>query len=136
MINEHDMTKKMLDTLRISKLIVENNTPSEGIDLEQAELNEEQNKFREAISPRVDFETFKIYPQASNVIFAGKFQDMNGMSWQFSMTETKGVYIKADNLQLTEDTVRTIQKLSGYYDVWVKEWANKLATEYKKEMHG
>ena len=144
-MNEGDITRRMLNTIR-KPLITENDNDglsselqssqsevSEGIDLTGVELQEEQNRFRESISPRVNFEVFKVYPQASNVVFAGKFQDMNGLSWQFSMAETKGVYVKADNLQLTEDALRIIQKLSGYYDVWVQEWATKLATEYKSE---
>lgn len=133
LIDEHDMTKKMLSIVREHKIITENTPVSEGIDLSGPELKEEQKKFRETISPRVDFSVFKIYPQASNVVFAGKFQDMNGMEWEFTLSETNGIYIKVNNLQLTKEAVVIIQKLFGYYQVWSNEWANKLATEYKIE---
>ena len=149
MMNEHDVTKKMLSTIRNNQkgviteekipevdtesIVSSTSEPSEAIDLTGEELEAEYNKFRETISPRVDFTEFKIYPQANNVTFSGKFQSMNGLEWQFSMVETKGLYIDADNLKLTDEVVETIQKLSGYYDVWVDEWANKLAVDYKKE---
>lgn len=128
MIDEHDMTKKILDNMR---LINEETNVSEGMDLTGPELKNELDKFRETISPRVEFDIFKLYPQANNVVFSGKFQILGGMDWQFSMSDADGVYVSVDNLQLTDEAVQLIQKLQGYYKVWVKEWATKLATEYK-----
>lgn len=95
------------------------------------ELAQEQQRFRETVGPRVEFTTFNIYPQAGNVVFGGKFQDMDGLEWQFSLEETDGIYITANNMQVSDDVVTRIQKLRGYYDNWAGDWSQKLATEYK-----
>ena len=90
-MNEHDVTKKMLDIIRESK---ENkkNVINESVkrkrflfeadnkedrDLETSELNEEEKKFRDTVTPRVKFNRFKLYPKAQNVEFSGKFTDSN-----------------------------------------------------------
>jgi len=135
MINEHDVTVKMLNNIRnVKKILTEQDdtTPvSNGITLTGNELKDEENKFRQSVSPRTQFNSLIVNPEASNVVFNGKFTDLDGMEWQYTLSESKGVYINIGNLQLTDDVVKTFQKLSGYYDIWAKQWANKLANEYK-----
>lgn len=146
-MDQHDMTRKMLQTIRENqtpktlKFLTENNyetaadaqSPNEddSIQPSQEEIAQEQQKFREVVGPRVEFTTFNIYPQAGNVVFGGKFQDMDGMEWQFTLEETDGLYITVNNMQVSDDVVTRIQKLRGYYDNWAGDWSNKLATEYK-----
>jgi len=134
--NEHDFTRKMLGVIREDrsnkgKLLKEGAGDNEGITPNQEELNQEYSKFRETISSRVEFTTFKIYPEVNNVIFGGKFQDLDGMEWQFSLEEKNGLYITSNNLQVDDEVIRRIQKLKGYYDNWADDWANKITTEYK-----
>ena len=154
-IDEHDMTKKMLDTMRgnvisessTSKEISEDemtrkmiNTSlisegiderpaSEGIDLSGDELEEEKKAFREAISETARFSVFKVYPEAENVVFGG---DLEGIKWQFTYNDRNGPFIDVNNLQLTDDIVEMIRKLATYFKVnWRPSWATKLANEYK-----
>lgn len=129
-INEHDMTKKMISKVK-SGLLIENNGENDTITPTQQEMNTEYAKFREVVGPRVEFTNFKIYPQANNVTLGGKFQDLSGMEWQFSLEDKDGLYITVNNLQVDDDVIRKIQKLKGYYENWADEWATKLATEYK-----
>lgn len=163
--DEHDITRKMLQTMRESHVpkysknlqflkeaatplpqgqmnvvgddeqaqmnVVGDEDENDSIQPSQEEITQEEQKFREVVGPRVEFTTFKIYPQADNVVFGGKFQDMDGLEWQFSLEETDGLYITTNNMQVSDDVVTRIQKLKGYYDNWAGEWSNKLATEYK-----
>lgn len=150
--DQHDMTRRMLNVIREGqtpknlKFLTEsgfetansdqpNDVPKpnsdDSIQPSQEEVAAEQQKFREIVGPRVEFTTFNIYPQAGNVVFGGKFQDMDGLEWQFSLEETDGLYITANNMQVSDDVVTRIQKLRGYYDNWAGDWSNKLATEYK-----
>lgn len=157
MDSQHDMTRKMLNTIRESEskkplisLLERGNNPlggyetapqsdtstdapnnNDSIQPSQEEIAQEQQKFREVVGPRVEFTTFNIYPQAGNVVFGGKFQDMDGLEWQFTLEETDGLYITVNNMQVSDDVVTRIQKLRGYYDNWAGDWSNKLATEYK-----
>jgi len=133
-INEQDVTKKMLSTIRRNTLINEdfnsNNTDEE--ELTSNELSEEQKNFRDTVSPRVDFTGFKVYPKNKNVVFSGKFENLGGLEWEFTLEDSNGLYITANNVPFSDDVINTIKKLKGYYDNWADEWAQKLATEYNR----
>ena len=131
-LNEHDMTKKMLGTLRSN--INENfNQNNEEEELTSSELTEEYKNFRDTVSPRVDFTGFKIYPKTKNVVFSGKFENMGGLEWQFTLEDADGLYITANNVPISDDAITTLKKLKGYYDNWADDWAQKLATEYNRD---
>ena len=124
-MNQHDETMKMLGLIRESKnlnrrnksLLREQTEIKDDIDLgeeDSAALQEEEKKFRDTVTPRVEFNRFKLYPKAQNVEFSGKFT-ANNMEWFYSLDDTNGVYITADLLQLNQTTLEQIQKLVAYY---------------------
>lgn len=132
-LDEQDITKKMLSTIRKRTLINEaNNSNSDEEELTSAELSEQQANFRDTVSPRVDFTGFKVYPKNKNVVFSGKFENMGGLEWEFTLEDTNGLYITANNVPFSDDTIEMIKKLKGFYDNWADEWAQKLATEYNR----
>ena len=143
-LNEQEVTKQMLSIMRQRDYInedVENtqapdafdtNTQSDEEELSSAELSEEQSNFRNTVSPRVDFTGFKVYPKNKNVVFSGKFENMGGLEWEFTLEDANGLYISANNVPFSNDTIDTIKKLKGFYDNWADEWAQKLATEYNR----
>lgn len=133
----NEITKKMLSEIRKS-----NNTTNKRIlnedfngeeELTSSELSEEQKNFRDTVSPRVDFTGFKVYPKNKNVVFSGKFENMGGLEWQFTLEDANGLYVTANNVPFSDDTIDTIKKLKGYYDNWADTWAQKLATEYNRD---
>ncbi len=180
-VDEHDMTKKMLSTIRDAQRLKEykdpmeldvkpnnqlgaiqpdkgpngnylgptdatdnpnmdnqamptndgKNEPEDTITPSQEEMAAEYEKFSQVVSSRVEFTTFKIYPEANNVILGGVFQGMSGLEWQFSLEDEDGLYITVNNLQVDDNVMTTLQKLKGYYDNWADEWSQKLNTEYK-----
>jgi hypothetical protein len=139
-LNEHDVTTTMLKRMREAtrqpqgNLINENfNQTQDEEELTSAELSEEQTAFRDTVSPRVDFTEFKVYPKTKNVIFSGKFNNMGGLEWQFTLEDADGLYISGDNVPMSNDSIETIKKLKGYYDNWADDWAKKLATEYNRD---
>ena len=139
-LNEHDMTKNMLKTMREtvkyqnkSAINESSNQNNDEEELSAAELSEEQAAFRNTVSPRVDFTGFKVYPSTKNVIFSGKFENMGGLEWQFTLEDADGLYISGDNVPMSNDAITTIKKLKGYYDNWADDWAQKLATEYNRD---
>jgi hypothetical protein len=137
----NDITKKMLSEIRKSTTIgldnsnirMINENASDEEELSSSELSEEQKNFRDTVSPRVDFTGFKVYPKNKNVVFSGKFENMGGLEWQFTLEDAEGLYITANNVPFTESTINTIKKLKGYYDNWADTWAQKLATEYNRD---
>jgi hypothetical protein len=128
-MSQHDETKRMLELIRESKIVSNRNTRLireadernvEDKDLgedDPAALSEEEKKFRDTVSPRVAFNRFKLYPKAQNVEFSGKFTD-NNVEWFYSLDDSRGVYITADLLQLSDTTLKQIQKLVAYYEYY------------------
>lgn len=132
-INEGEFGSDVVDGKSYSK--IETTTNDNGEDEEELsapELSEEQQGFRDAVSPRVEFTSFKVYPKNKNVVFSGKFNNLGGLEWQFTLEDADGLYISAENVQMTNDSVNTIKKLKGYYDNWADDWAKKIATEYNR----
>jgi len=144
-MNQHDDTRKILELIRENKrketdtntnkkLLVEQELGVvEEKELDPAEYQEEERKFRDTITPRVKFNQFKLYPKAQNVEWSGVFTDSR-VEWFYSLDDSRGVYITADLLQLTDDILKQIQKLVGYYQTWSDEWANRIAEEYQNEV--
>ena len=98
-------------------------------ELEKDEFREEQDKFRQSVHNRVEFNKFKLYPESQNVEFGGTFTDSR-IEWFYSLDDSTGVYISAELLQLRDETLEVIKKLVGYYKAWSDEWANRIAEEY------
>ena len=137
-INEHDMTKKMMDIMRggfKTKLITEDDqhdtlSPKPG----DAVFNDELKKLQDTVDPRVNINNFKIYPTDQNVIIEGTFLQREGedSGIKFKMNLAKGeIETSMSNIDLSDKVSLLLQKLKGYYENWVDEWALKLANEYR-----
>lgn len=125
-----DITREMLDKMyepNVKKLIREEF--DDRIELREQDLKEEEKKFRDTVSPRVEFKKFYIYPKASNVEWAGKFTGSE-LEWVYSLDSANGVYISGDLVRLDDNTMDVLKKLVGYYSTWSNEWANKIAEDY------
>jgi len=142
-MSQHDETKRMLGLIRESstkktdttkKMLREQvESATENKELDPAELSEEEKKFRDTVTPRSSFNSFKLYPKAQNVEFSGEFTDSK-VEWFFSLDDTRGVYITGTFIQLNDDVLKQIQKLVAYYETWSNEWANRIAEEYKNDV--
>ena len=102
-------------------------------ELDDAELKEEEDKFRQTVHNRVKFNKFKLYPTTQNVEWSGVFTD-NRIEWNYSLDDSRGVYITTELLQLDDDVIDVIKKLVGYYKSWSDDWATRIAEEYNNEM--
>lgn len=131
LLNEHDVTKMMLSKINESKRVVEQDNPTQTSEntLSGPELKAEQDKFVQAVTPRVTFNEFKIYPEDNNVFWSGEFD--NGISWQMSKEDE--LVINADNTVIDDEELELINKLKKYREVWVDEWSEKLRTEYNRQ---
>lgn len=135
-LNEHDLTKKMIDVLRNRQVLLEVEekdvvTPSE----EDNEYKEEVKKISDSVDPRVQITKFKIYPRDRDVQFEGRldsginfFMSTKAMKLSISITDENG---NPTRIYLDKELISVIQKLNGFYENWTREWAQKLNTEYK-----
>lgn len=131
LINEHDETKNMLNLIR------EFNEPTQNIDdgedANEQDFEDAKSSFMETVSNKVEFDGLKVYRNDRNAVFSGHFQDMGGMSWRMILNETDGLYVDANGLQLTQDTLKVLNALFGYYKNWSDEWGLKLNQDYKQK---
>lgn len=97
-------------------------------------FQDELKKLQDTVDPRVSISNFKIYPMDNNVIIEGTFlkrEDENS-GIKFKMSLAKGdIETSMTNIELSDKVSLLLQKLKGYYENWVDEWALKLSNEYK-----
>ena len=131
-----DITREMIDKMyeKSTKKIIKEEF-DEKIELRDEDLREEEKKFRDTVSPRVEFKRFFIYPKASNVEWAGKFTNSD-LEWVYSLDNSDGVYISGDLVRLDDNMMEMLKKLTGYYQTWSNEWANKVAEDYSSSNSG
>lgn len=136
-INEHDVTKKMIDVLRSKSFI---NEAEEGNDVITPSQNDsvyqdEFKKLADTVDPRVQITKFKIYPKDRDVQFEGRldfginfYMSTKAGELSISITDENG---KPKQIFVNDDVLNAINKLHGHYENWSREWAEKLNTEYK-----
>jgi hypothetical protein len=159
-INEHDMTKKMMDILRgghknmlkeetqadISQADIsqDDSLPADGsedkdtitVTPDDAVFKDELKKLQGTVDPRVKITSFKIYPVDENVILEGVFlqRESEGTGITFIMSLAAGeIETSMTDIELSDKVSLLLQKLKGYYENWVDEWALKLTNEYKSK---
>lgn len=138
-INEHDKTKQMMDIMRggYKSLITENDdtlSPKPG----DAVFTDELKKLQDTVDPRVKINNFKIYPTDQNVIIEGTLlqreDDDSGIHFKMSLA-AGDIETSMENIELSDKVSLVLQKLKGYYENWVDEWALKLSNEYKPKQN-
>lgn len=136
-LDEHDMTKKMMDVMRggykglLNEDVNEDTiTPQKG----DAIYNEEIKKLQDTVDPRVKITSFKIYPSDENVIIQGVFlkREDEDSGIHFSMSLNAGeVDTTMKSIELSDKVSLILQKIKGYYENWCDEWAVKMAQDYR-----
>ena len=157
-INEHDMTKRMMDIMRggFKPLLKEEEETAQAVDTPitddmvdpskaddvitpkqgDAVFNDELKKLQDTVDPRVKITNFKIYPVDENVIIEGTFlkKESEGSGINFKMSLAAGeIETSMNDIELSDKVSLLLQKLKGYYENWVDEWALKLPNEYRPE---
>lgn len=62
-------------------------------------------------------------PKTGNLVFSGTIPNLNNMKFQFSLMDvTSSPYIWVDSLPLTDEVVKTMNKLKAFYLNWREQW--------------
>lgn len=140
LINEHDQTKKMLDIIRYGiKRINENDDSGDTISPAKNDsvYLDEYKKLSDSVDPSLQIMKFKIYPKDRDVQLDGRldsginfFMSTKAQKLKISITDDQE---QAVQIYLDDQLLTIIQKLSGYYENWKNEWAQKLNSEYKSK---
>lgn len=135
-IDEHDQTKKMLDVMRYG-IINESDEGSDVISPAPGDqmFKDEAKKISDSVDPRIQINKFKIYPRDRDVQFEGRldaginfFMSVKAMKLSISITDPNG---EATKIYMDAELLATIQKLTGYYENWTREWSGRLTTDFK-----
>jgi len=135
LINEHDITKMMIEKINESKLIreqeeVQDMDNKKSITITGSELKNEENRFTEYMGTnRVEFNELNLYPAENDAVWSGKFN--NGIEWQISVNDD--MVINTQGTPIDDPEMELIEKLKKYSSVWAEEWAKKLRTDYANE---
>ncbi|MFA7589386.1 MAG: hypothetical protein WCY22_03405 [Acholeplasmataceae bacterium] len=91
---------------------------------------EEQEKFLQKI-PSADFErnSFVYNPKKNTVTLTGSIPNLANLKFQYTtdVSTPDGCYIFVNGMTLEQTTIKVLTTLRGYYDIWVKEWLDKLS---------
>ena len=95
---------------------------------EKMSFQETMDDFVEEVSDLSDFGVLNLYPE--NVDWSGRVIDED-IEFYFSIGEKNGVYINGNMIQLDEDLVELINKLTSFYEKFKSKWAKVLAQRKK-----
>ena len=99
-----------------------------------AVFNDELQKLRDTVSPRIKITSFKIYPTDENVIIDGvmEYKESEGTGITFKMSLAAGdVETTMNDIELNDNISDLLHKLKGYYENFRLEWSKKLPNEYR-----
>lgn len=74
-----------------------------------------------------DFKNFDtpliFYPEDGDLVFSGEIPDMNDLKFQFRYKDSsgQGCYMWVEGLQLTDENVKKINRIQGFYKNWKDE---------------
>lgn len=107
MINEHDITKSMLNKIRTYTLIKE---------ADEMGQNPENEMNGERVNISID-----------NIIFSGKLKDIE-VDFTMNYNKQLGLIINTANLKLDDgnQTIQELSKLNIFYKQWIESWVQRL----------
>jgi hypothetical protein len=91
-------------------------------------FQETMDDFVNEVSDLSDFGVLNLYTE--NVDWSGRVIDED-IEFYFSIGEKNGVYINGDMIQLDDELVELINKLTSFYDKFKSKWAKVLSQRKK-----
>lgn len=145
--HQHDITKKMLETIRSGYLIKENtelpNTTNKENEILILSNGEKQNselydyftKDSEQLInliPDISFQNYIIYPKknGSGDIFMSGTINAYDILFRMNKDNSLGLRIESKgSVKLDDNLMESLNKLKSYFDNWQKEWSIELNKE-------
>ncbi len=151
--NQYDNIKELLDISRSAKTMRESKIRTRGFLLTEEEkkkdaiaitndarfgdnvLQGQIDSFKQTVNAGAKFakensdepenNPLVYYPKTGNLIFSGSIPQLNGLKFQFSLNDVaSSPYVFVEGLCLSEECIKTLSKLRGFYLNWRDEWQN------------
>lgn len=125
-MNEYDETKKILRIINESRLVEEEENDGIPITDDAKFGNNVLSQQKEEAKKNIgaDFRNYKTpliyYKNDGDVVFSGEIPDMNNLKFQFRYRDSSGLgcYIWVDGLQMTDENLKKINRIQGFYKNW------------------
>ena len=136
-INEHDMTKKMMDILRggykdMLTEEVDNQKDTKDYATTDPIYQEELKKIKETVDSSIEIDEFRSYinPNNKNVMMTGTML-FGKVIFRFELIRDEAELSTIEPYDLTIENNEKISKMIGYFKNWRDEWAKKITEEMK-----
>lgn len=136
-INEHDMTKKMMDILRggykdMLTEEVDNQKDTKDYTTSNPIYQEELKKIKETVDSSIEIDEFRSYinPNNKNVMMTGTML-FGKVMFRFELIRDEAELSTIEPYDLTIENNEKISKMIGYFKNWRDEWAKKITEEMK-----
>ena len=136
-INEHDMTKKMMDILRggykdMLTEEVDNQKDTKDYATTDPIYQEELKKIKETVDSSIEIDEFRSYidPNNKNVMMTGTML-FGKVIFRFELIRDEAELSTIEPYDLTTENNEKISKMIGYFKNWRDEWAKKITEEMK-----
>jgi hypothetical protein len=97
---------------------------------EKVAFKESTEEFRSEVAELVDFNTLNVYD--NNVEWSGVITDRD-IEFYFSVSESNGVYINGQMIQLEPETMELFEKMQKFYDKFKLKWSKIIASRKETE---
>ena len=138
-INEHDMTKKMMDVIRGGyRGIITEESDDQKDTIEYGPGNpiyqEELKKIKDIVDSSIEIDNFNSYinPENKNVVMTGTML-FGKLAFRFELIKDEAELSTVEPYDLTAENNSKINKMTGYFQKWRDEWAVKINDEIKQK---
>lgn len=131
-INEHDMTKKMIDIVRggYAKRLIKEDDQKDTVDLkpEDDTFKEDLGKLRDQIDSSAQITNYKVYTENNDVLMEGTLLKAADSGIEFSMSRSqRDVKTNMNNIEMDDEVQEILRALTGFYKNWYDDWSRRLA---------
>lgn len=131
-INEHDMTKKMIDIVRggYTKRLIKEDDQKDTVDLkpEDDTFKEDLGKLRDQIDSSAQITNYKVYTENNDVLMEGNLLKAADSGIEFSMSRSqRDVKTNMNNIEMDDEVQEILRALTGFYKNWYDDWSRRLA---------
>ena len=146
-ISEDVATRFILNQIRNKQLLKEDNNTSNNDAIAitndpkfgQDVLKNQIDEFRNVVDGGAQFTSENnntplssplVYiPSSGNLVFSGVIPALNNLKWQFSLKDSDGtgLFIWTEGLRLNKENLQKLNKLSGHYLNWKKQWEQSIS---------
>lgn len=138
-INEHDMTKKMMDIIRGGYKVMLNEEIEDQKDTKEytsgdSTYQDELKKIKDTVDSSIEIDEFRSYinPENKNVMMTGTML-FGKVKFRFELIRDEAELSTVEPYDLTSENNEKISKMIGYFKNWRDEWAKRITEELNQK---